>query len=176
MLAHLRVHVFIRARGVCTGMQAWKCLCLCLHTHTQPIWPYEAALHWHVVDDRAGLMGMVISQVDLGTPWGMGSGWLSQDITRRHILLPHTPQAHEDDHIWYTDDILSLLWQHELIFMLWHPLLCGCYSSQIYHFNGEVVRPEDYLRDKYIIACSLGIKRTSLCHDWLFQDKCLKIP
>lgn len=66
----------------------------------------------------------------------------------------HTPQAHEDDHIWYTDDILSLLWQHELIFMLWHPLLCGCYSSQIYHFNGEVVRPEDYLRDKYIIACS----------------------
>ncbi len=67
--------------------EAWVCLCLCLHT--QPIWPYEAALHWHVVDDRPGLMGMVISQVDLGTPWGMGSVWLSQDVTRRHILL-HT--------------------------------------------------------------------------------------
>lgn len=89
---------------------------------------------------------------------------------------PHTPQAHEDDHIWYTDDILSLLWQHELIFLLWHPLLCGCYSSQIYHFNGEVVRPEDYLRDKYIIVCSFGIDRVSLCPDLLFQDECLKIP
>lgn len=73
-------------------------------------------------------------------------------VVTRHYqtahTAPHTPQAHEDDHIWYTDDILSLLWQHELIFLLWHPLLCGCYSSQIYHFNGEVVRPEDYLRDK----------------------------
>lgn len=78
---------------------------------------------------------------------------------------PHTPQAHEDDHIWYTDDILSLLWQHGLIFLLWHPLLCGCYSSQIYHFNGEVVKPEDYLRDKYIIVCSFGIDRMSLCPD-----------
>lgn len=38
---------------------------------------------------QAGLMGMVISQVDLGTPWGMGSVCLSQDITRLHILL-HT--------------------------------------------------------------------------------------
>lgn len=88
---------------------------------------------------------------------------------RRHYqtahTAPHTPQAHEDDHIWYTDDILSLLWQHELIFLLWHPLLCGCYSSQIYHFNGEVVRPEDYLRDKYIIVCSFGIDRVSLCPD-----------
>lgn len=154
---------------LCIGMHVWECLCLCLHT--QPIWPYEAALHWHVVDDRPGLMGMVISQVDLGTPWGMGSAWLSLDITRRHIQLhihthTHTPQAHEDDHIWYTDDILSLLWQHGLIFLLWHPLLCGCYSSQIYHFNGEVVRPEDYLRDKYIIVCSFGIDRVSLC-PWL---------
>lgn len=78
---------------------------------------------------------------------------------------PNTPQAHEDDHIWYTDDILSLLWQHGLIFLHWHPLLCGCYSSQIYHFNGEVVRPEDYLRDKYIIVCSFGIDRMSLCPD-----------
>lgn len=78
---------------------------------------------------------------------------------------PHTPQPHEDDHIWYTDDILPLLWQHGLIFLLWHPLLCGCYSSQIYHFNGEVVRPEDYLRDKYIIVCSFGIDRMSLCPD-----------
>lgn len=78
---------------------------------------------------------------------------------------PHTPQAHEDDHIWYTDDILSLLWQHGLIFLLWHPLLCGCYSSQIYHFNGEVVRPEDYLRDKYIIVCAFAIDRMSLCPD-----------
>lgn len=74
---------------------------------------------------------------------------------------PNTPQAHEDDHIWYTDDILSLLWQHGLIFLLRHPLLCGCYSSQIYHFNGEVVRPEDYLRDKYIIVCSSCIDRMS---------------
>lgn len=38
---------------------------------------------------QAGLTGMVISQVDLGTPWGMGSVRLSLDITRRHILL-HT--------------------------------------------------------------------------------------
>lgn len=39
-------------------------------------------------------------------------------------------------------------------FPLWHASLCGCYSSQIYHFNGEVVRPEDYLRDKYITVSS----------------------
>lgn len=78
-LAHLLVHVGS------LGMFA----SLFTHTHTQPIWPYEAALHWQVVDDRPGLMGMVISQVDLGTPWGMGSVWLSQDITRRHIVL-HT--------------------------------------------------------------------------------------
>lgn len=38
---------------------------------------------------QAGMMGMVISQVDLGTPWGMSSVCLSQDITRLHILL-HT--------------------------------------------------------------------------------------
>lgn len=84
--------------------------------------------------------------------------------THTHTLA-HTPQAHEDDHIGYTDDILSLLWQHGLIFLLWHPLLCGCYSSQIYHFNGEVVRPEDYLRDKYIIVCSFCIDRMSLSPD-----------
>lgn len=153
---------------MCVGMQACKSLCLCLHT--QPIWAYKAALHWHVVDDRPRMMGMVISQVDLGTPWGMGSVCLSQDITTRHIPL-YTPQAHEDDHIWYTDDILSLLWQHGLIFLLWHPLLCGCYSSQIYHFNGEIVRPEDYLRDKYIIACSFGIDRMSLCLTNSFTTK-----
>lgn len=81
------VHVFISAHFMCISMEAWECLCLCLHR--QPIWPYDAAFHWHVVDDRPALMGMVISQVDLGIPWGMGSVWLSQDITRRHILL-HT--------------------------------------------------------------------------------------
>lgn len=101
--------------------------------------------------------------------------WLSQDITRRHILLQTHRKPHEDDHIWYTDDILSLLWQHGLIFLHRHPLLCGCYSSQIYHFNGEVVRPEDYLRDKYIIVCSFGIDRMSLCPEHVFQDECLKI-
>lgn len=98
----------------------------------------------------------------------------------RHYKTAHTarraPQAHEDDHIWYTDDILSLLWQHELIFLPWHPLLCGCYSSQIYHFNGEEVRPEDYLRDKYIIACSFGIDLTSPCRDWLFQNERPAMP
>lgn len=134
---------------------------------TQPHWPCEAALQWHA-DDRLGLMGMVISQVDLGVLWGMGSVWLSQDITRqpvRHRDAAHTPQPHEDDHIWYTDDILSLLRQHGLIFLLWHPLLCGSYSSQINHFNGEVVRPEDYLRDKYIIVCSFAIDWMSLGAD-----------
>jgi len=66
-------------------MQDWDCLCLCLHM--QPIWLYKAASYWHVVDDRSGMLRMVISQVDLGTPWGIGSVWLSQDITRRHIQL-----------------------------------------------------------------------------------------
>lgn len=82
---HTCLHVYISAHFMCIRMQAWKCLCLC--SYTQPIWPHEAALHWHVVDDRPGLMGMVISQVDLGIPWGMGSVWLSEDITRRHVRL-----------------------------------------------------------------------------------------
>lgn len=100
--------------------------------------------------------------------------WLSVAVTRHYGTVrtaPQTPEAHEDDHIWYTDDILSLLWQHRLIFLLWHSSPCGCYSSQIYHFNGEVVRPENYLRDECIIVCSFGIDQMSPCSNRLFHNE-----
>lgn len=119
-------------------------------------------------------MGMVISQVEEGALWDMDNARLSKDIRRRCTrprAQTHSAHIHEDDHIWYTDDILCLLWQHRLIFLLWHPLACGCYSSQIYHSNGEVVTPEDYLRDKYIFV-SLDLDRMSQC--WLFSEECLK--
>lgn len=83
----LFVHVFISAHFMCISMQAWECWFF-VYTHSlsdHMKLPYIDILYsrWQARPR------MVISQVDLGTPWGMGSVWLSQDITWRHILL-HT--------------------------------------------------------------------------------------
>lgn len=117
---------------------------------------------------------MVISQVDQDSQWAIGSARLSQSITEWQAQL-HRRHKPVKMITFDTHDTPSLLWQHTLIFLLWHPLPCGCYSSQIYHFNGEVVRPEDYLRHKYIIVCSFGIDQVSLCPDLLFHDKSCEI-
>lgn len=139
---------------------------VCVFVHTSTLFGHSTlplsdvyCIQWQTQD-----LVMVISQVDPSTPWGIDSVWLSQDITKQYIWL-HRHHKPMKMITFDTHDSPSLLWQHALIFLLWHALPCGCYSSQIYHFNGGVVRPEDYLRHKYIIVCSFGIDRVSLCPD-----------
>lgn len=175
---------------VCSHTCFCTCLCVCVFVRPRhqignicsqgPIGPDEAARHWHALDVKSAPTGLVISQVHLGTPWGIRfvflfffsaffSSPLPAPVTRHYQTAhsaPNAPPAHEDDHIWYTDDILSLAVTtraHFFLFCSGIPPLRGCHSSQIYHFNGEVVRPEDYLRDKYIIVSSSGIDRVSPC-------------
>lgn len=82
----------------------------------------------------------------------MGFVWLSRGITRRRSKSQRNPMK------MITFDTQMTFYPRcgdtGSFFLLWHASLCGCYSSQIYHFNGEVVRPEDYLRDKYITVAS----------------------
>lgn len=161
VLVHLLVHVVISAHLMCIYACKPGNVCAFVYTQNPPtICLTLTCSRWQARSDGDGHF-----------PGRYGHTMrdrFCEAVTRHYQTAhsaPNTPQAHEDDHIWYTDDILSLLWQHGLIFLLWHPLPCGCYSSQIYHFNGEVVRPEDYLRDKYIIVCSFGIDWMSFCPD-----------
>lgn len=150
-------HVHDACVNACTRQGPSRCLQRC---HLNRV---SSPPPWRAAPDRPALTGMVISQVDSGHSLTDGACVAVWRLRQTARAAPNAPRSHEDDHIWYTDDILSPLRQHRLIFPLWHPSLCGCYSSQIYHFNGEVVRPEDYLRDKYITVLLFGIDRTSLC-------------